>query len=138
MTTRIQARDEMSSIVSTALSGQVDTIIWDSDTTPPPEGSLSWARVSIRHVSGTQATLGAAGGQRRWRQTGFLFVQLFTPLGDGLSKDDALVIALQSALRGVTTPSGVILRNVRATEVGADGAWHQTNVVTEFEYDEQE
>lgn len=137
-TNRIKARDELLELVNSVLQSQVSLIIWDSDTQDPPDGTVKWARVSVRHTDSEQATLGSYNGQRRWRNMGLLFVQLFCPLGDGLSEEDRLAIELVNALRGTTTASGVQLRNVRAQEAGPDGVWHQTNVVAEFEYDELE
>lgn len=106
----------------------------DADDDPLP-----WARVAINHNPGAggQATLSGDTGQRRYRRFGVVTVQIFTPFGGGQLKAHRLVRVAMSAFEGVDlAPSGVIFRNARFTEVGQDGAWLQTNVTADFEYDE--
>lgn len=132
MTSRTQCRDELNAIVRDNLS--VDKILWP-DVLEEPPSSGSWARVVIIHEDNRQVTFGEV---RRWRTFGCLHIQIFTPLGDGLSLSDALAIEVCSSLRGVTTASGVLVRGANAREIGSDGAFYQTNVVADFEFDELE
>lgn len=133
---RSSARDALCAIVDAALAGESLTIVWDGDgEAPPSDTALSWARVSIRHVDSKQSTLGPVGA-RKYLTSGLMYVQIFTPLGDGLSEDDRLAMILLSALRADDT-AGLTLRNIRPVETGPDGGWHQTNVIAEFEYEEQ-
>lgn len=122
---------------------------WDAQPTPPalfyddkkrdlPEDA-AWARITVQHNVFGQRTLGGkpsqGGGGRRFARTGIVTVQIFTPFGDGLTAGDPLVDLVVDTFEGEETGSDrVEFRNVRANEVGQGGAWHQTNVLAEFEY----
>lgn len=118
--------------------GKVPEVRWPGvtkDTSPPT--TEAWARFTIRHGRDGQRTLGSTGN-RRFGRSGIITIQVFTPLvaGGGLSLAENLAIIARDAYEGVGTPEGVWFRNVRITEVGDEGAWHQDNVIAEFEYDE--
>src|SRR3546814_15437027 len=82
---------------------------------------------------GGKPSLGGAG--RRFRRTGILTIQIFTPFGDGLTIGDPLVDLVVDALEGEDTGSDRNeFRSVTANEVGDEGVWHQTNVTSGFEY----
>jgi len=101
-----------------------------------PPSSGSWARVTVRHEDGFQATLSDHGGRRRFRRVGTVTVQLFTPDGDGQTLSDTLVAIVKGAFEGKSTPRSVIFRDVRVQEIGIDGIWFNCNVQADFEYDE--
>ncbi len=103
-----------------------------SDSSSPK----SWARVTIQHGLRRQSTLSGGAGNRRFTASGVVTIQLFSPASDGLQDQDTKAQALRNAFEGVSTPNGVWFRNARSNEVGQDGAWHQTNVLADFEYDE--
>lgn len=137
MTTRTQARDELLGLVSTAMTGEDQvTIIWDNKDGDKPGAQNSWMRVTLRHREGAQSSLGAEDRRRRFRNDGMLIVQVFCPTGPGLSESDRLSMKLLEQFRSRRTASGVLLRKAKASEIGPDGGWHQTNVSVEFEYDE--
>jgi hypothetical protein len=138
MVDRTTARDELSALVKTALAGET-ALEWRYDDQPgdAPDAPATWVRLSIRHTASPQRTLGPLGtGQRRYDTLGLVFVQLFTPMGDGLLEADRISMVLVTALRGAVTTSGVKIKSVTAREIGADGAWQQTNITAEFEYHE--
>ena len=117
-------------------------VIWDDTRKEIPDGTdpaPTWARVQVRHVTAEQATLAdATFGVRRYTNRGIVTVQLFTAGGrDGLKTADPIVTSIKGAFQGVSTPNGVWFRNVRTNEVGTDGPWFQTNILADFEYDEQ-
>lgn len=99
---------------------------------PPP----TWARVRVQHSTGRQASLSGSTGKRRWERTGFLLVQLFTPLFGGQVLADEIASIILNAFEGYSTSSGVWFRNARMNEIGKDGAWLQTNILVDFQYDE--
>jgi hypothetical protein len=115
-------------------------VAWpDTKFAVPTSDGSSWARVTLIHNPGAggQATLSGDTGQRRYRRFGVITVQVFTPFGGGQTDSQALARVAMSAFEGVDlAPSGVIFRNARFTEVGQDGAWLQTNITSDFEYDE--
>lgn len=130
-----QARDEMSKMARDAWP--VDNVmLYDDKPGEVPDGVTPWARLTIRHESGVQATLTDASVKKRFRRTGILTVQIFTPTGEGLSNADKCAKMFLNAFEGKTSPGGVWFRNGRVREIGADGDFFQTNFITDFEYDE--
>jgi len=129
-----QARDEMSALFNTAWSPRA--VIWDGLPGKPPSGRTPWARFTVRHADGEQATLANDQGRRRWRRSGTIFIQLFAPVGDGLSALDPLTKIAMDAYEGQSTAGGAWFRDVRCREIGPDGDWYQVNVLVDFEYDE--
>lgn len=148
-TTITQARDEMLARLKAALDASSYagiTVVYDDARQDQPTGDSAgpevppgrpWVRAGVRHSGGSQATLGSINGKRRQEMTGLVFMQVFTPFGDGQRASDELVEVLLNAYRtGGATPSGVQFRNVRPEEIGKDGAWWQVNCLADFEYDQ--
>ena len=134
--TLAQARDDMLKMISDAWLPTGKPILYeDRGGTPPKEGT-AWARVTIRHNRGDQETLSNPFGSRLFRRDGLVFVQIFTPVGNGLEQADALAKIALDAYEGKSSQNGVWFRNVRYREVGPDGNWYQVNVIAEFEYSE--
>ena len=103
-------------------------------STPPATAAYIQAKCDL--LREVQSSLGEAGN-RRFRIYGIIMVQVFTPFGDGLTLADVLSGVVKGAFRGVNTGSDAItFRNTRVVDVGPSGAWRQTNVVAEFDYDE--
>lgn len=138
--TRKEAIDEIGALFKAAwdTTGYGTRVKYDNvgTTSVPPADQVPWARVSLRHVTSRQASLAGANGTRRFRRTGVLTVQVFEPPGRGLSGGTDLAKIVQDAFEGITSPGGVIFRDVAINEVGPDGDFYQTNVVAFFEYDE--
>jgi len=134
-----QARDEILAKFHatwdvTGASADVPVLYSDVAQDVPDRGS--WARITVRHNQGYQATLSGTIGSRRFRREGIVTVQIFTPFADGGVDNDALATIAQQAFEGeVTSPGRVIFRRVRINEVGQSGQWFQTNVLADFEYD---
>jgi hypothetical protein len=144
------ARDEILGRLQTALDASSYAgiaVVYDDavadipkgEQTPPPAPVPSgkpWLRVGVRHADGTQRSLGSINGKRRQEQSGILFIQMFTPAGDGHKVADPLGDAILDAFRtGGATTSGVQFRSARRVEVGKDGAWFLTNCLVDFQYD---
>jgi Bacteriophage related domain of unknown function len=103
---------------------------------PPVPSGKPWLRVGVRHAGGETASLGSINGKRRFEQSGILFIQMFTPSGDGGKLADPLGDTILDAYRtGGATASGVQFRSARRVEVGKDGAWFLTNCLVDFQYD---
>ncbi len=101
---------------------------------PLSEGNKPWARITVRHSTGDQRTLGEVGS-RRFTRTGTAIVQVFVPAGKrGLVTGDRLGNVALDAFEGEES-GDVWFKNVVQREIGVDGAWHQTNVYADFEYD---
>lgn len=115
----------------------IPPIQWDNteDLVNPPESG--WVRVLLRHGPSSQVTLTGDTGGRRFRRLGLITIQVFAPVGEGMTDSDRFVKIILDAFEGGNTGADKILfRNVRANEIGRDGPWFQTNVLIEFEYDE--
>ena len=137
--TRTQARDECHTMFKTAWeavgpSQGVSVLYADVAQDVPTSGS--WARFTMKHSIGGQATLSGETGLRTFRRTGVISVQIFTPTGDGNVLADQLADIAKNAFEGKASPGQVWFRDVTSNEIGQDGVWFQTNVFVGFEYDE--
>lgn len=102
----------------------------------PPEDP--WCRISIQHVTNQQSALNPEGGLKRFTVTGFVTVQIFVPIGEGLNLIRQLAPVAKEAFQGVRTADDSIwFRDSAINEVGTDGPWNQFNVSSFFEYEEQ-
>lgn len=129
-----QASDEILALFRTAWGDR--PALYENVRGSPPRRPIPWARVTLRHITGAQASLAGGSGTRRWERVGILTVQIFVPSGQGLAGAQSLAKIAVDAYQGQTTPGGVWFRNVRLTEVGPDGDWFQVNALAEFVYDE--
>lgn len=100
-----------------------------------PTTQTPWARVNVRHYVGRQSSLGGGNGSIRYTETGTITVQVFAPVGDGSKACYAAAQIVKNAFRDARHPS-VWFTSVRMTEVGADGAFDQINVLATFSYDD--
>lgn len=101
-----------------------------------PEREHAFARVSIRHTSGRQKTLGGIG-QRRFRNFGVVNIQVLAPFkdGTGVAVTQKLAQVCKDAYEGNRTDN-VWFRGCRWQEIGRDGPWYQINLLIEFEWDQ--
>src|SRR6266540_7379278 len=95
------ARDEIFEMLRQAwedqagavVNGAVPPVLWQGQEQdgPFPQGE-TYARATVMHSTRGQASLGDAGGERRWRNAGVIIVQCFGPLssGKGLTIAEAL------------------------------------------------
>jgi len=136
--TRTEAVDSILSLFkaawdTTGYEAKYDNVACKS---APPDTQEPWARVVLRHTTSRQASLAGESGNRRFRRTGVLTIQVFEIAGNGLTGLENTAIIVRDTFEGVTSPEGVIFRDVTINEVGPDGDFFQTNVVVSFEYDE--
>jgi hypothetical protein len=122
------------------------TAAWNAGTPPIPvllyddnhrdlPDDAPYARITIKHVTSSQVTLGR-GDLTRFRTFGIVTVQVFEISGDGMASADTLVDLALNAFEGERTGlDRIYFRNARVNEIGQDGPWFQTNVIAEFEYD---
>lgn len=129
-----EARDEMFATFLNAWKGKGFPVVWTDVPADVPSSETVWARVVLRHANGGQGSLSGDTGVKRWRREGTLFVQVFSPIGDGSSAGynaaQTVVHAFQAAR------DCVWYRNIRMNEIGANGAFEQINVLVDFTYDE--
>lgn len=130
-----QARDDMIQLVNDAWP--VGTVlIFDGFKGDKPNGAVTWGRVTVRHNGGGQSTISRQNQKSRYTRTGTLYVNMFSPPGDGLRKLDPLTKIVLDAIEGKTTPHGVWFTKVRVRELGIVEGYEQVNVLADFSYDE--
>lgn len=100
----------------------------------PPTVDKLWARVTVKHATGAQTSLGGVGS-RRFTATGFVWVQVFAPAGDGSTGARTAAQAIVNAYRDARN-SNVWFRNVMLVEMGGDGAFSRVDVKANFQYDD--
>ncbi len=103
----------------------------------PTDANTAWAKATVNFGSSEQASLVDNSGVKRWERTGFLTVQLFTPVGEGHTLSNKLKKTVVNAFEGHRTPNGVtFIESIRFVPIGSDGNWYQLNVLVPFESDE--
>lgn len=119
------------------LVGYAPTVTFPNVPADEPDPEKYWARYSLAHDLGHQATLGQSGG-RRFSKGGLVTVQLFAPLskGGGLGPILALAQIVQGAYEGQHSDSGVWFQDVVIKEIGTSDSWYQVNVQSRFRYEE--
>lgn len=135
MTTPVEAKDIIFSIFKDAWDAAGFYVVWSDLPNAKPPSARVWARVTIRHATGRQTTLGGGSpGARQYTSEGTVFVQVFAPVGDGSTAcDEAATVALE-AYRNARNPK-VWFRDVKMNEVGTSGSDEQINVTATFSYD---
>lgn len=109
----------------------------DNETYDPGDRltpNAPWARVSIRHTSGAQGSLGRPGN-RKFNARGTVFVQIMTTSDSGTSAGDLLAQETRDIFRG-TSFDGLRFTNVDIREVPEGGSWWVTLVEAPFDYQE--
>lgn len=128
-----EAVDVMLGIFKTAWDPR--PALYDDKTGEIPPSETPWARATIQHATGGQSSLSGASGTKRHTEKGTVFVQVFTPVGDGSTACYQLAKLVRDAFRDARD-ANVWFRNVFLTEIGISGAFRQINVQATFSYDE--
>lgn len=135
----IQSRTDFRDRMLTPLKAVVDAaslyaIYDDTAKSVPTDGSVKWVRISVRHRNGSRASLGRMDGKGKHTQSGFVFVEIFTPREDGLVDSDILSAAFADSLRNFSD-GDIWIGETSEVEMGEDGNWFRSDVVAEFSYD---
>lgn len=133
--TPLEARDIIFNVFKTVWDATGFIAVYDDVPSTPPNTDTSWARVTMQHFSGRQASLAGELGARRWENRGLVTAQIFAPIGDGKTQVYTLSELVRNGYRDAKNLS-VWFRDPRINEVGNDGAWEQINVLVNFEYDD--
>ena len=132
---RTDARDRMLTPLKTVADAQSLYAIYDdTDKDVPDDASIKWVRISVRHGNGARTSLGREDGKSKHTQTGFVFVEIFTPGDDGLQDSDIISAAFADNFRN-PTDGDIWFKDVSEVEVGKDGSWFRSDVIAEFQYD---
>jgi hypothetical protein len=126
-----EARDAMLAVFKAAWDPKPAHYV-DVTGSVPPTDPVVWARVKIKHVDGRQGSLTGGLGTTIYDRLGFVWIQVFAPVGDGMKLGYA---ASQSLVNAYQAERGSIwYRNVRMSEMGPDGAFERFDVKADFEY----
>lgn len=112
--------------------GTTSPFTFDNEAFDTP--AVAWARVTIRHTGSAQETLGETGN-RRFRRSASVFVQLYGLVDRGTSVLDTLATTARGIFEGVSF-SGLDFTNAVVRESGNDGKWFQYVVEAFFDYEE--
>lgn len=121
----------------TTMWGTTTPIAWDNKTFDAEGLNVAYVRLSVQFALGSQSAMGLIG-DRCYRNTGTVFVQVFTPVGGGKSPNTVLATQARNVFRGVQLPGGLWFRDEGITHVGPEGRWYQQNVTANFIFDEVE
>lgn len=129
------AVSEMLAIFKTVWDDTGYTAIYTDVAGSKPTVQEPWARVTVRHALGAQASLSDENGLKVYTQTGTIFIQLFAPQGVGqvTCRDLAQPLLVAYSKNG---GGSVWYRNQRMKEIGSDGAFDNSNVLIDFTYDD--
>lgn len=120
-----------------AVWGTTTPVAFDNKPFDADGLNVPWVRLNVQFTTGSISALGQVGS-RCFRNEGFVFVQVFTPVGGGASLNDVLATTARNVFRGVQLAGGLWFRNEGITHVGPEGKWYQQNVSAEFIFDEVE
>jgi hypothetical protein len=126
-----EARDVMSGHAAGALP-QGFAISWPDKVFNVP--TTRWARVTIRRAGRGQRGFG--DGKKKYVAFGIFSLDIFTKPGDGLTENDSLSDAAVVYLESVAGSSPIAYRNIRAVDIGADGAFTRVSILADFEYED--
>lgn len=96
----------------------------------------TWARVSIRANDRDQKTLGGPGN-RLYRRNGILFVEIFTPTGDGTVLGTELAEMVEDAYEDVAFRSFVWYPKTKIMPNGVEGLWSRNTVTIQWESEQR-
>jgi hypothetical protein len=130
--THDEARDEMLAIIKLMGANENVPITYTDVPAQVPNNDTVWARVTVRHATGTQGSLTGGLGTTLYDRGGTLWVQVYAPRGDGSVAGYGKAEAFQNAIQD--WKGAVWFRNVRVEEAGADGAYERVDVKADFEY----
>lgn len=115
-------------------SGQFDIALDNQPFTPPEAGEgVKWVRVNVQFNTGNQDSLGTEGN-RKFVKRGFLFVQVFTPVGHATNDNDELAQDSLDLFDGERL-GDLWFQDGRIVTIGPDGEWYQQNVVLELTFE---
>ncbi len=132
MTTLNEAREAVYSRFVTQW-GTTTPIVFDDEDFDEPADS-PWVRLAVRNMVRGQETLGQVGN-RRFRSTARVFVQVYTRTNVGVKQGDVLATQARDIFEA-TSFEGLDFNDGVVRETGPDGKWYQHVVDIAFDYDE--
>ena len=129
-----EARNKLISKYLTQFNGQFPIAIagqpFKKPTTPTP-----WVRIAVVMNDGYQISLGIIGN-RRFQKSGFVVVQVFTPINTGTNKNDEMADEGLKCLDGIRIDPSLWTFEGRIDTIGDTDDYYQQNVVVKFKFEE--
>ena len=132
MTTLNEAREAVYSRFTTEW-GSSSAFTFENESFDEPADS-PWVRVSVRSLSRSQETMGRVGN-RKFRPTALVFVQVYTRTNTGVEQGDTLAVQAKDIFEAISF-SGLDFNNGLVRETGPDGKWYQHVAEIKFDYEE--
>lgn len=101
----------------------------------PPQIPAPWVRISVIFNEGGQTSLGVKGN-RRFQKSGFVNVQVFTPVNKGTDQNDDMAQNILAFLDGESMGHGLWLYDGSIKTIGDKDDYYQQNVVIEFNFED--
>lgn len=135
ISSRTDFRDRVLAPLKTIVDSLSLYAIYDDTAKEVPKDVMTeWVRISVKHGNGSRASLGRADAKSKHTQSGFLFIEIFTPREDGLTNSDLYSAAFADSLRNFSD-GDIWIGDVSEVEMGEDGNWFRSDIVAEFSYD---
>jgi hypothetical protein len=134
MVSDITMNDATEAITERFIAGFSSTVTTvDPENFTPPDDA-PWIRLSIRHTSASQWTLGQIGN-RKFQRNGLIIGSIFTPLNKGRQPSDLLTQQFKDLFEGVNFgPVECYIADTK--ELPIDGLWFPVAVQVKFNYNE--
>lgn len=141
MATFAEARDDIGTIMKSAWEADAASLDFpllygdkeEAKDDVPNDGS-SWGRLEIKFSTSIQA--GHGDSQKRWNRTGFVFMNLYTPPGDGNVIKDDLIKVVMDTFEGTSTTNGVLFHEIVVGNNGIETNMRWTRMSIAFDFDE--
>ena len=111
-------------------------LVYENEPADLPEPPSAWIFVEVTGAIYEQASIG--GGlppANRWREAGALYVHVWVPSNSGSAVARGHAETLATALRGVSLPGDLQMRDMTIGDGGQDddGAWWRITLRVEWE-----
>lgn len=128
----VEARDAMLGVFKAYWDTTGFSVVY-GDVPAPSTPAAVWARADVKHALRKQGSLSGALDTMVYESNGLVFIEIYAPIGDGGKQAYALAEGVVNAFEDAHLD--IWFRNVRAIEVGTEGAYYQVNAIAEFNYD---
>ena len=134
------ARDEILTLFRTAWLANSDSssvpIFYADAAQAPPDGDSPYVVIRVQHESGRPSSLSGGLGAQKFSRQGTIRVAIYTPQGDGLTRNDELTQVAMDAFVAQDTASGIWFSGVVGAELGHENDMFVTEVRVGFRYTE--
>ena len=124
----------------TSILSYVPDIHWEGvELSSDIDTSKFWIRFSERSSGTNQSSLRNDGLVKRYRNRGFVFVQVFCPVSVEGSMNTGRRIAdfVKKIFQGHSISGNIWFRETRVQTLDPENLWYRFNVIAEYQHDEE-